>query len=92
MCFQTAVLEIPRALPIFSPEIILLVFKSFKIFNLVDLEVLKGYFMKQKISEEGGFEPPKGELPPLADFESAPFVHSGTPPCLNLKFLFFLSR
>lgn len=48
--------------------------------------------MEQKISEEEGFEPPKGELSPLADFESAPFVHSGTPPCLNLKLLFSLSR
>ncbi len=35
---------------------------------------------KDRLAEGEGFEPPRGVFTPLADFESAPFDHSGTPP------------
>gem|GEM_PF-2698391 len=34
-------------------------------------------------TEEEGFEPPVRVFARTADFESAPFVHSGTPPVIS---------
>ena len=34
-------------------------------------------------AEEEGFEPPVRVIARTADFESAPFVHSGTPPVIS---------
>ena len=48
------------------------------------LETL-GVFLKILTAEEEGFEPPVRVLARTADFESAPFVHSGTPPTYILS-------
>ncbi len=39
--------------------------------------------MEAGLAEGEGFEPPREAFTPLADFESAPFDHSGTPPGLK---------
>ena len=51
--------------------------------RLFCFNLTRSVFLKNYSAEEEGFEPPVRVIARTADFESAPFVHSGTPPMIS---------